>query len=266
MCRRLNYVYLVCKCVTMKLLDLFSGIGMFSLGLERAGFETVAFCEADESCRKVLAKHWPNVPVINDVCELNNEKLQESGVTPGEIRAICGGFPCQDISVAGKGAGLEGERSGLWYEFKRIIDEVQPEWVFIENVANLRSKGLAAVLKDLGSLGYDARWDLIPATAVGAFHERERTWIVANNQGERIQRMWPDGFKISHTHAPEKVSGSLCHRFGQIESDFCGVLNAHPRKLDKFEAARLKQIGNSIVPDIPQRLGEEVLRVDFLFT
>lgn len=250
----------------MKILDLFSGIGMFSYGLEKAGFETAAFCEYDENCRKVLAKHWPDVPVINDVCDLTYDRLCEIGIDPREIQVICGGFPCQDISVAGKGAGLEGERSGLWYEFKRIIGEIQPDWVFIENVANLRSKGLAAVLKDLWALGYDARWDLIPATAVGGFHERERTWIVANNQGERIQGMWPDGFQVTQPHVPEKVPGSLCYRFGEIESDFCGVLNAHPRKLDKFEAARLKQIGNSIVPEIPYRIGREVLRVHSLFT
>ena len=116
----------------MNVLDLFSGIGGFSLGLERAGMKTVAFCEIEPFCRAVLAKHWPGVPIYEDVRSLTGAGLASAGIVPD---AICGGFPCQDISIAGKGAGLDGERSGLWHEYRRLIAEIRPRWVIIENVA-----------------------------------------------------------------------------------------------------------------------------------
>lgn len=166
----------------MKVLDLFSGIGGFSLGLERAGFETVAFCEPNPFCQAILKKHWPNVPVYEDVRELSADRLANDGIV---FDAICGGFPCQDISVAGKGAGLAGARSGLWWEFHRLIAETRPKWVIAENVSALRSRGLDEVLGSLAALGYDAEWHCIPASAVGAPHRRDRIWIVAypNNDG-----------------------------------------------------------------------------------
>ena len=162
----------------MRLLDLFSGIGGFSLGLERSGaFETVAFCEIDPFCRKALAKHWPKVPCYDDVKTLTAERLATDGIGP--IDAICGGFPCQDISLAGGGKGIEGERSGLWSEYARIIGEIQPQFVIVENVAALLGRGLSRVLGDLAALGYDAEWNCIPASYVGAPHRRDRIWIVA---------------------------------------------------------------------------------------
>lgn len=160
----------------MKVLDLFSGIGGFSLGLERAGMETVAFCEVDKKCREVLYKHWPDVKCYTDVKELTYEQLKADGIVPN---VICGGFPCQDISVAGKGKGIKGQRSGLWSEFARLIRDARPEWAIIENVPPLRSKGLALVLQDLWEIGYDAEWHCIPAFAIGAPHQRDRIWIVA---------------------------------------------------------------------------------------
>src|SRR5262245_51841027 len=132
--------------MAMNVLDLFSGIGGFSLGLERAGMRTVAFCEIDPYCRAVLRKHWPDVPVFGDVRTLTAEtladavgmrELQPQGSVEEERRwpsVICGGFPCQDISVAGKGAGIDGERSGLWSEYARIIGEVRPQYIIVENV------------------------------------------------------------------------------------------------------------------------------------
>jgi DNA (cytosine-5)-methyltransferase 1 len=162
----------------MNLLDLFSGIGGFSLGLERAGFRTVAFCEIDPFCRSVLAKHWPGVPIYDDVRELDAARLRADGID--RIDAICGGFPCQDISTAGKGAGLDGERSGLWREYARLIGDLRPGHAIVENVGALRGRGLAAVLADLAALGYDAEWHAIPAAAVGAPHLRDRVWIVAS--------------------------------------------------------------------------------------
>ena len=158
----------------LKVLDLFSGIGGFSLGLERTGgFETVAFCEIDKKARLVLKKHWPDTPIFEDVTTLTGDQINE------KIDIIVGGFPCQDISLAGKGAGLAGARSGLWYEYHRLIKEIRPSWVIAENVSALRSRGLDEVLRSLAEIGYDAEWHCIPASAVGAPHRRDRIWIVA---------------------------------------------------------------------------------------
>ena len=160
----------------MRVLDLFSGIGGFSLGLERAGMTTVAFCEIDPYCRAVLRKHWPDVPCYDDVRLLTAQRLAADGIS---VDVICGGFPCQDISCAGAGAGIEGERSGLWREYSRLIGELRPRYVIVENVAALLGRGLGVVLGDLAALGFDAEWHCIPASAVGAPHRRDRVWIVA---------------------------------------------------------------------------------------
>ena len=160
----------------MNVLDLFSGIGGFSLGLERAGFKTVAFCEVDKKCQAVLKKHWPDVPMFDDVSNLKGKDIEE------KIDVICGGFPCQDISLAGKGAGLAGKRSGLWSEFHRLIKEIRPKYAIIENVSALRSRGLDQVLGALSEIGYDAEWHCITAASVGAPHRRDRIWIVAHSR------------------------------------------------------------------------------------
>ncbi len=156
-----------------KLLDLFSGIGGFSLGLERSGgFRTVGFCEITPYCRTVLYKHWPKTPCADDITARD--------FTHGEADVICGGFPCQDISLAGDGAGLAGERSGLWRELLRAIRVVRPRYAIVENVAALLGRGMGSVLGDLATVGYDAEWHCIPASAVGAPHRRDRVWIIAN--------------------------------------------------------------------------------------
>lgn len=161
----------------LRVLDLFSGIGGFSLGLERSGgFETVAFCEIEPYCRAVLKKHWPDVPCYDDVRTLTADRLAADGIA---VDVICGGFPCQDISVAGRGAGLSGDRSGLWSEYARLIGELRPRYVFVENVAALLSRGFGTVLGELAALGYDAEWHCIPAAAVGAPHRRDRVWLIA---------------------------------------------------------------------------------------
>ncbi len=182
----------------MKLLDLFSGIGGFSVGLERAGFETVAFCENNPKCRHLLAHHWPGVPCFDDVQTLKGSDL------PAGIRAICGGFPCQDISTAGLGAGIDGERSGLWSAYARLIDEVRPDFVIVENVAALASRGLGRVLGDMALLGYDAEWDCIRASDVGAPHLRTRLWIVAYTRSVEHEG-FGDAFRRS---LAEELSGA----------------------------------------------------------
>ena len=168
----------------MKVLDLFSGIGGFALGLERAGMETIAFCEYDEKARLVLKKHWPDVPMYNDVRTLTGEQLEKDGIT--DIGLICGGYPCQPFSVAGKRKGQADDRH-LWPEFFRLIKEIRPTWVIAENVAGHINMGLEDVLADLESEGYQCQTFLIPACAVDAFHRRDRVWIVAwNSNGGNV--------------------------------------------------------------------------------
>ena len=162
----------------LRVLDLFSGIGGFSLGLERTGgFETVAFCEIEPFPRRVLAKHWPEVPCYDDVITLTADVLRRDGIA---VDVITGGFPCQDLSVAGKQRGMgEGTRSGLWSEIVRLVGELRPQYVIVENVAALlagpserRGGWFGRVLGDLAECGYDAEWENIPASALGAPHRR----------------------------------------------------------------------------------------------
>ncbi|WP_421878513.1 DNA cytosine methyltransferase [Pacificispira sp.] len=171
----------------LRILDLFSGIGGFSLGLERTGgFETAAFCEIEKYPRSVLAKRWPGIPVLGDVREVTHASLGSAGLLP--IDVICGGFPCQDLSVAGSGVGLAGARSGLWSEIARLTGELRPSFVLVENVAALTFRGLGTVLGDLAEIGYDAEWHCIPASALGAPHRRDRIWILAYPSSNRHQR------------------------------------------------------------------------------
>lgn len=169
----------------MKVLDLFAGIGGFTLGLERAGFETVAFCEIDPYAQKVLRKNWPEVPIYDDVRTITAERLAADGI---RVDVITGGFPCQDISLAGHQAGIEGERSGLWTECARLLGELQPRYAIFENVTNLlngeRGAWFKRVLWDISALGYDAEWHCIPASALGAHHHRDRVWIIAYSSGQ----------------------------------------------------------------------------------
>lgn len=162
----------------MRVLDLFSGIGGFSLGLERAGFETVAFCEIDPFCRQVLKKHWPKVPIHEDITKLDGAAYR------GTVDVVCGGYPCQPFSAAGKRAGAEDDRH-LWPEMFRIIKESRPAWVLCENVAGHIKLGLDSVLSDLESEGYAVQPFVIPACAVDAPHRRDRVWILANASGGR---------------------------------------------------------------------------------
>jgi DNA (cytosine-5)-methyltransferase 1 len=264
----------------MNVLDLFSGIGGFSLGLERAGMRTVAFCEIDPFCRRVLAKHWPGVPIHHDIT-----KLRGSDVGPVDV--ICGGFPCQDISQAGLGAGIGGERSGLWRDYARIIGEVRPRYVIVENVAALLFRGLGNVLGDLAALGYDAEWHCIPASAIGAPHQRDRIWIVAYAAGERCgearrlrlgkQEEWPASGPEKDGFAPHSYSDGL-ERWEQWPSArfFAATVfrsfwqgNDLPKPCirrgdDGFPARvdRLRSLGNAVVPQIPEIIGRAIMSVN----
>lgn len=184
--------------------SLFSGIGGLELGLEWGGLGPVLWqVEKDPFCRAVLAKHWPGAERHEDVRAASASVLRP-------VDLICGGFPCQDISFAGRGAGLEGERSGLWWEFARIVREMGPRFVVVENVAALRSRGLDAVLGTLASLGYDAEWHSMRASDVGAPHLRNRVFVLAyahghgpvesqrREQGER-RRARDGGETMAHT-------------------------------------------------------------------
>ena len=277
----------------MRVLDLFSGIGGFSLGLERAGMQTVAFCEIDPFCRKVLAKHWPKAPIYDDIRTLTQAQLATDGIT---VDLICGGFPCQDISVAGKGAGITGERSGLWREYARLIGEVRPRYVIVENVAALRSRGLGRVLGDLAALGYNAEWHCIPAFAVGAPHRRDRLWIVGFPNGDGRPPWQSAGTGMGHGR-PAVAAGDdagavagqrsvgpgdtpvsdtareLPHGSGasaqqarreqltncgwwQFEPDVGRVAHGVPARVD-----RLRALGNAVVPQIPEMIGRVLMEM-----
>lgn len=242
----------------MNVLDLFSGIGGFSLGLERAGMRTVAFCEQDEFCRAVLAQHWPGVPIYDDVRTLTADTLRRDGIA---VDAICGGFPCQDISRAGLGAGLDGERSGLWREFARLIGEIRPGYAILENVAALLDDGLGTVLGDLAELGYDAEWSTVPACAVGAPHMRQRVFAVA----------YPDS---QHGRPRVRDTPARAHRPLQEIYDLEGARTrsrarlANPSELYRgadglpFGMDRNRAVGNSIHPGVSYLIGRAIMQAE----
>ena len=201
-------------------LDLFSGIGGFSLGLETAGLaNTVAFCDIDKYCHKVLNKHWPQVPIFSDIKELNYETLRSNGIN--NIDIITGGYPCQPFSVAGRKKGEEDPRH-LWPEYFRLVKELRPTWVIGENVSGHIKLGLDTVLEDLESEGYSTRTFSISASGVGANHKRERVWIMAhsndardrtsrheiNKDGEKIIKEWQEQSQFKSGRQSQNMENS----------------------------------------------------------
>jgi DNA (cytosine-5)-methyltransferase 1 len=242
-----------------RLLDLFSGIGGFSLGLERSGgFKTVAFCEIEEYPRRVLAKHWPEVPIYDDVRTLTASRLAADGI---EVDAICGGFPCQDISYAGGGLGLAGKRSGLWSEIARLVGELGPRFVLLENVAALLDRGMGDVLGNLSDLGYDAEWSVVSACALGAPHMRRRVFVVAYPHGlDGWQGLWsPAARSIWALQESDGFADSRSGWGARMEnpSALYGGANGVPRGMDRNRA-----IGNSIVPQIPEMIGRAIMAAE----
>jgi DNA (cytosine-5)-methyltransferase 1 len=261
----------------LRVLDLFSGIGGFSLGLERTGgFETVQFCEINPFSQKVLAKHWPEAPIHDDVTTL--EPI-------GPVDLVTAGFPCQDISFAGQGAGLAGTRSGLFWHILRTAGLVGRPKLLLENVAALLSRGLGDVLGALASFGYDTEWHCIPASAVGAPHRRDRIWIAChpddegqpnvafNDEAPGMSGVGSDANGLSlqgvKPRLPDSqgwarpLSGSLGPLLAEhgrgwpTEPHLPRVANGLPDQSHRTEA-----LGNAVVPRIPELIGHAILQAE----
>ena len=231
--------------------SLFAGIGGFDLGLERAGMRVIWQSEIDPYASAVLRKHWPNVPNHGDIRTITADRVERPDV-------LCGGFPCQDISYAGPGAGLAGERSGLWYEFARVIGELGPSVVVVENVTALLDRGMAEVLGSLAGLGFDAEWSTVSACAVGAPHMRQRVFIVAHS----------DRF-----NGRSRIRDSITRTFRQIQARD-GTPRARVGWRARLEnpsalyrdadgipdgSHRNRGIGNAIVPQIAEIIGRAIV-------
>ena len=263
--------------------SLFAGIGGFDLGLERAGMVCKWQVEIDDFARRVLAKHWPDVPRHDDV------RTFPTADRDWAVDVICGGFPCQDISAAGRKQGLDGERSGLWYEYARVIGELRPKYVIVENVAALLARGMDDVLGSLSSLGYDAEWHVIPASAVGAPHRRERVWIVAYAAGERRNQV-PEREPVACGQpSVEGVVSAEARRSDVADADYQGesdvpvyaeswhslpqpsrgyewwlaepdvgrVAHGVPSRVD-----RLRGLGNAVVPQVVELIGRAIVEAE----
>ena len=277
----------------MRVLDLFSGIGGFSLGLEKAGMQTIAFCETDDYCQRVLAKHWPGIPIYGDIRELDG-----TGIA---CDVISGGFPCQPFSVAGKQRGKEDDRH-LWPEMLRVIAQARPAWVIGENVPGIIRMELDTVLSDLEGLGYTTRTFVIPACAVDAPHRRDRVWVIARAdaisaglhqrellggiQGEEDAEDWRETAIVdSETRGTSPMADAECwgrqgsresiyasdsteakigeatefvdggeHRVWGPEPGVGRVANGIPARVD-----RLRALGNAIVPQIAEIIGKAIM-------
>jgi len=236
----------------VRILSLFSGIGGLDLGLELAGVgETLWQVEQDPFCRKVLAQHWPNAQRFEDVRTVRSADFIGAKV-------IAGGFPCQDISNAGKRAGLVGESSGLWWEMFRLIREIRPAFVVVENVLAIANRGLGQILGALASCGYHAEWDCISAAIVGAQHRRNRlfvvAWLPANPDGGRARQFqrrgqevirWPTDSGAAFDFNPWNASAAVC----PVVDGFSGRM------------VMLKALGNSVVPQVAYYAGQKILEV-----
>ena len=245
--------------VNIKFVELFAGIGGFSLGFERAGMECVGHVEIDKYAQKVLKKHWPDVPLYSDVKEIKGDEF-------GEFELLCGGFPCQDISVAGKQRGIHGSRSSLFDEIIRIAGICRPRLIVLENVANLLSRPdwFGYVLGRIAEIGYDAEWEIISACEFSLPQRRERVWIVAYptsirwNEAENIAPFDEECCGVS----PKKGCSIRILSY----KDFNGRKYGFPstdfvRSFDGFSdwVDRLKCLGNALVPQIAEWIGRRII-------
>jgi DNA (cytosine-5)-methyltransferase 1 len=238
--------------------SLFAGIGGFDLGFQRAGMQATWQVELDPYCRAVLAQHFPDAERFEDVREVGAHNL-------APVDVVAAGFPCQDISSIGRGAGMAGERSGLWSEVARIIRELRPRYLVVENVAELRSRGLDRVLADLAACGYDAEWDCIPASAVGAPHQRDRIWLVAYPARDAKARSEaPAGAERERAgtgSAEGRETGEGLAAAGSgwwlAEPPVGRVADGLSTGLDHVD--QLAALGNALVPQIAEWLGERIM-------
>ena len=246
--------------------SLFAGIGGFDLGFERAGMQSHWQVEINETATKVLEKNWPNVHRERDIKECGIHNLEK-------VSVICGGFPCQDISYAGVGAGLDGERSGLFYEAIRVVCELQPRMLVLENVSALLSRGMDRVLGNLAEIGYDTEWHCISAASVGAPHDRDRIFLFSYPSGEQsdLRRSeteygWEEQNRSKSTCSPVIRSDGGCRTLAgwktdwwKIEPSICRILDGLPKGLDKDRKERLRCLGNAVVPQVAEYIGKHVV-------
>ena len=227
----------------MNELALFSGVGGGILGGKLLGWTTICAVEIDPYCRAVLSQRQNDgilapFPIWDDVCTFDGKPWR------GRVDVVSGGFPCQDISSAGKGAGIDGARSGLWVEMARIIKEVQPSHAFVENSPILTSRGIGRVLGDLAEMGYDADWGVVGADDVGAPHRRKRIWIAAKSGVADSDSTRRKDQKQPIAEATTNAS-AVCNSWWDTEPNVGRVANGVAYRLD-----RLKAIGNGQVPRV----------------
>lgn len=229
-------------------IELFAGIGGFSLGLDKSGgFKTVAMVEIKTYCQKLLKQNFPDAEIHSNVTNFKYKK---------NVGLVTAGFPCQDISHAGEGAGLSGDRSGLFWYILRTACMVGRPTLLLENVAALLTRGLCTVLGALASFGYDAEWHCVPASHVGAPHRRDRIWIVAHPQCERLSGYKQEGQGVcSQSRPPLTILGDrkLYEGYGSLRAGVRRKVDGLPRGVDRVEA-----IGNSIYPEIAKRFGDAI--------
>ena len=237
--------------------SLFAGIGGFDLGVERAGCRVDWQVEIDPWCRRVLAKHWPDVIRYEDIKTVGAHNLKF-------VDWIVGGFPCQDLSVAGKQKGLEGDRSGLWWEMRRVISELRPGVVIVENVPNLVNHGIGHVLGSLAEIGYDAEGDIVSAQDLGAPHLRERIWIVAHALREGLEGHPGHEFDgdqsrrvNTRSNRPPGGEGLSIGQHWQAEPNVGRVANGVPKRVD-----RIRGLGNAVLPQIVEWIARRVIELE----
>jgi DNA (cytosine-5)-methyltransferase 1 len=230
--------------------SLFAGIGGMDLGLERAGMVCRWQVEIDDYCRRVLTKHWPDVPKYGDIREVTGEGLER-------VDLICGGFPCQDISSVGKRAGITGKRSGLWSEYIRLVRVLRPRYVLVENVAALLGRGLGTVLGDLAESGYGVSGDCIPAAALGAPHLRERVFLLgfdtdAAGHGDRpLGDVWQQPSCLEPLALGRRTGSAT---WWETEPPVDRVADGVPRRVD-----RIRGLGNAVVPQVAEWIGRRII-------
>lgn len=242
--------------------SLFAGIGGFDLGFERAGLKCSWQVEIDDNAKRVLRKHWPTIRQHGDVRTFPPGNAGEWGVD-----IICGGFPCQDVSDAGNRAGLRGKRSGLWGEFRRVIDVLQPRFVIIENVVGLLRRGIGTVLRDLAASGYDAEWDVLAASDFQAPHIRERLFIVAYRSCFGQLEMSDEPILSGELFSQQKEDSEAGR------SHFTGSVGRSGKRLpppgvcrmddglpDRVDQSRVGMVGNAVVPQVAEFIGRRIVR------